>query len=143
MPFLTLASNHHAQHDTVPMNNCTLNLPRYFYVPLIGRLKKKWNNWHDVLEELIAGASGSFPMSLLFATDGQSIGESTLASVLLVTIQGWFHLGLTGLLSLLSKGLSRAFSSTTIWNHQSLALAFLLVQLSHVYMTNGKKKTTT
>ena len=63
-------------------------------------------------------ASGSFPISQLFATSGQSIGASTSASVLLVNIQGWFPLGLTGLISLLSKGLSRVFSNTTIQKHQ-------------------------
>ena len=57
-------------------------------------------------------------MSQLFATGGQSIGASTSASVLPVNIQGWFPLGLTGLISLLSKGLSRVFSSTTIQKHQ-------------------------
>ena len=73
--------------------------------------------------ELITGASESFPMSLLLATDGQSIGESTLASGLLMTIQGWFPLGLTGWISLQSEGLSSVFSSTTLWDHQSLALS--------------------
>ena len=61
-------------------------------------------------------ASGSFPMSRLFTSGGQSIGIS--AAVLLMNIQGWFPLGLTGLISLLSKGLSRVFSSTTVWKHQ-------------------------
>ena len=61
-------------------------------------------------------ASGSFPMSQLFPSGGQSIGAS--ASVLPVNIQGWFPLGLTGLISLLSKGLSRVLSNTTIWKHQ-------------------------
>ena len=50
-------------------------------------------------------ASGSFPMSQLFASGGQWIGASALASVLPVSIQGWFLLGLTGLISLLSKEL--------------------------------------
>ena len=59
-------------------------------------------------------ASESFPMSWLFALSVQSIGASASASVLPVNIQGWFPLGLNGLISLLSKGLSRAFSSTTI-----------------------------
>ena len=58
-------------------------------------------------------ASGSFPMSQLFASGNQSIGVSALASVLPVNIQDWFPLGLTSLI-LLSKGLSRVFSSTTI-----------------------------
>ena len=53
-----------------------------------------------------------FSMSRLFPSGGQRIGAST--SVLPVNIQGWFHLGLTGLISLESKGLSRAFSNTTI-----------------------------
>ena len=57
-----------------------------------------------------------FPKSLLFTSGGQSIGAS--ASVLPVNIQGWFPLGLIGLIFLLSKGLSRAFSSTTIQKHQ-------------------------
>ena len=60
----------------------------------------------------------SFPMSQLLASDGQSIGVSASASVLPVNIQGWFSLVLTGLISLLSKGLSRVFSSTTIWKYQ-------------------------
>ena len=61
-------------------------------------------------------ASGSFPMSWPFAWGGQSIGAS--ASVLPMSIQGWFPLGLTGLISLVSKGPSRVFSSTTAWKHQ-------------------------
>jgi len=56
-------------------------------------------------------ASGSFPVSQLFASGGQSTGASMSASVLPMNIQGWFPLGLTGLISLLSKGLSRVFSS--------------------------------
>ena len=63
-------------------------------------------------------ASGSFPMSQLFASDSQSIGASALAPVLPLNIQDWFPLGLTGWLSFQSKGLSRAFSSTTVWKHQ-------------------------
>ena len=59
-------------------------------------------------------ASGSFPMSCLFASGHQSIRASASASVLPMNIQGWFPLGLTGLISLLSKGLSRVFSSTTV-----------------------------
>ena len=62
-------------------------------------------------------ASGSFPMSWLLASGGQSIGDSASASVLPMNIQDWFPLGWTGLITLLSKGLSRVFSSTTIWKH--------------------------
>ena len=63
-------------------------------------------------------ASGSFPVSFLFASGSQSIGASASAAVLRMNIQDWFPLGLTFLISLLSKGLSRIFSSTTIWKHQ-------------------------
>ena len=63
-------------------------------------------------------ASGSFPMSWLFPSGGQSIGASAAASVLPMNTQGWFPLELTGLISWQSKGLSRIFYSTTIWKHQ-------------------------
>ena len=60
--------------------------------------------------------SGSFPMSWIFASGCQNTGAST--SVLPMHIQGWFPLGLTGLVSLQFKGLSRLFFSTTIQKHQ-------------------------
>ena len=63
-------------------------------------------------------ASGSFPVSQFFASGGQSIGVSALASVLLMNIQGWFPLGWTGWISLQSKGLWRVFSNTTVQKHQ-------------------------
>ena len=64
-----------------------------------------------------------FLMSQLFASSGQSVRAS--ASVLPMNIQDWFPLGLTGLISLLSKGLSRVFSNTTVQKHQFLVLSFL------------------
>ena len=63
-------------------------------------------------------ASGSFPMSQLFASGGQTTGASASTSVLPMNIQSSFPLGFTGLISWLSKGLSRGFSSTTVWKHQ-------------------------
>ena len=63
-------------------------------------------------------ASGSFQMSQLFASGGQSIGVSALASVLPMNIQDWFPLGWTGWISLQSKGLSRIFSNITVQMHQ-------------------------
>ena len=63
-------------------------------------------------------ASGSFQKSQLFTLGSQSIGVSASASVLPMNIQDWFPLGWTGWISLQSKGLSRVFSSTTIWKHQ-------------------------
>ena len=70
-------------------------------------------------------ASGSFQMSQLFASGGQSIGVSASASVLPVNIQDWSPLGWTGWISLQSKGLSRVFSNTTLQNINSSALSFL------------------
>ena len=77
-------------------------------------------------------ASGSFLMSQLFASGGQSIGASALASVLPMNIQGWFHLGLTGWISLLSKGLSRVFSDTTVQKHQFFSTQFSWWSNSHI-----------
>ena len=57
-------------------------------------------------------ASGSFPVSQLFTSGGQSVGVSALVSVLLMNIQGWFTLGLISLICLQFKGLSRVFSNT-------------------------------
>ena len=70
-------------------------------------------------------ASGSFPVSQFFASGGQTIGPSASASVLPMNIQGWFPLGLTGLISSLSRGISSIISSTTVRKHQ-----FFSAQLS-------------
>ena len=69
-------------------------------------------------------ASGSFPMSQLFASGVQSIGISTLASVLPKNTQDWSPLEWTGWISLQSKGLSRDFSNTTVQKHQFFGLSF-------------------
>ena len=81
-------------------------------------------------------ASGTFPVSRLFASGGQSIGASAL--VLPMNIRDWFPFGLTSLISLQFQGLSRVFSSTTAQMHQFFgAQLSLIVQLSHQYMTTG------
>ena len=72
-------------------------------------------------------ASRSFPMSRLFATGGQSIGASASMWVLPMNIQAWFPVGMTGLISLQSKGLSRVFSSTTVLKHQFFSAQPFLV----------------
>ena len=82
--------------------------------------------------------SGSFPMSWLLMSSGQSTGTSASASVLSMNIQCWFPLGLTGLISLLSKRLSGVFPSTTIWKVNSSMLSLLSDPISHLYMTTGK-----
>ena len=78
-------------------------------------------------------ASGSFPMSWLFISGGQSIGTSVSPSVFLMNTQGWFLLGVTGLVSLLSKELSRVFSSTTVWKHQLFGTQPSLWSQSHIH----------
>ena len=70
-------------------------------------------------------ASGSFQMSQFFPSGGQSIGVSASTSVLQMNIQDWFPSGLTGWISLQSKGLPRVFSNTTVQKHQ-----FFSTQLS-------------
>ena len=76
--------------------------------------------------------SGSFPMNWLFVSGGQNIGASVSASVIPMIIQGWFPLGLTGLISLQSKGPSIIFSSTTVQKHQFFS-AQLSLSKSHIH----------
>ena len=77
-------------------------------------------------------ASGSFPMSRLFASCGQSIGVSASASVLPMNIEDWSPLGWNGWVSLLSKGLSRVFSSATNQKHQFFGTQPFLLPRSHI-----------
>ena len=74
-------------------------------------------------------ASGSFPMNSFFASDGQSTGASSSASALPVNIHGWFPLGLTGLISVLSKGHSGVLSRATVGKNQ-LITHFLFIPSS-------------
>ena len=71
-------------------------------------------------------ASGSFSMSQIFPSGGQSIGVSASTSVLPMNTQNWFPLGWTGWISLQSKGLSRVFSNTTVQKHQFFGAQFSL-----------------
>ena len=78
-------------------------------------------------------ASGSFPKSRLFTSGGLSIGASASVSVLSMISQGWFPLALTGLISLLSKGLLKVFSSTTVVKHQFFGTQQFLWSNSHIH----------
>ena len=80
-------------------------------------------------------ASGSFPMSQLFASDGQSKG----ASVLPMNIQDWFPAGLTSLISLQFKGLSKVFFSTTVLKHQFFGFQLFLWSKFHIHTWLLKK----
>ena len=110
-----------------PMDGSTLGFPVLPYLPVFAQIHVHWvvvlfNHLifcHPLLLFLQSfTASGYFLMSWLFTSGGQSIGTSASASVLLMNIQDWFPLVLTGLISLQSKGLSRVFSNTTIQKHQ-------------------------
>ena len=76
-------------------------------------------------------ASGSFQMSQFFASGGQNIRVSALASVLPMNIQDWSPLEWTGWISLQSKGLSRVFSNTTVQKHQFFSAQLSLQSNSH------------
>ena len=78
---------------------------------------------------------GSFQ---LFAAGGQNIGVSASTSVHPMNTQNWSPLAWTGWISLQSKGLSRVFSNTTVQKHQFFGACFLILQISHPYMTTGK-----
>ena len=86
-----------------------------------------------ILLPSIFPASGSFPMSQFFTSGGQSIGVSASASVLSMDIQDWFPFGLTGWISLQSKGLSRVFSNSTVQKHQFFGAQLSLWSNSHVH----------
>ena len=83
--------------------------------------------------------SGSFSVSQFFSSGGQSIGFPASASVLPMNIQDWFPLGLTGWISLQSKGLSRVFSNTTLQKHQFFSAQLSLWSNSNIHTWLLKK----
>ena len=114
---LTLCDLHGLQHIRLP---CPLLSPRVCSnsYPL-----SQW--WHPTISSSVTLSPPALNLSQhqdlfqwVFPSGGQSIGASTSAPVLPMNMQCWFSLGLTGLISLLCKGLSKVFSSTTIWKHQ-------------------------
>ena len=117
----TLCDPHGLQHARLPCPSpsprvCSISCPlsRWCY-PTISSFVVPFSSCLQSFP-----ASGSFPMSWLFPSDGQSIGASVLVPPM--NIQDWVPLGLTGLVSLLSKGLSRVFSSTTVQKHQFFSM---------------------
>ena len=121
------------QHSRLP---CPLPSPRacsnscllsWWCYPAISSSVIPFSSWLQSFP-----ASGSFLMSQLFASGGQSIGTSV--SFLPINIQDWFPLGLTGLISLLSEGLSRVFSNTTIQKHPFFGAQPSLWSNSHIHM---------
>ena len=124
---------HGLQHSRLPHPSlspriCSNSCPsRWWYHPTISSFVTSYSSCPQSFP-----ASGSFPMSQFFASGGRRIGASALASVLPMSIRGRFPLGLTGLISLLSKRLSRVFSSTTIWKHQFFSTQPSLWANSHI-----------
>ena len=114
-----------------PMNRSTPGLPVHHQLPEFTRthVHRVGDNHPTISSSVVPfsscpqslPASGSFQMSQPFASGGQSIGVSALASVLPMNTQDRSPLGWTGWISLQSKGLSRVFSNTTILKHQFCA----------------------
>ena len=103
--------------------------PAQFHVPVMP--SKHLILWHPLL--LLPSI---FPSLRVFSNEsgGQRIGVSASASVLPMNIQGWFPLGLTGVISLQSKGLSRIFSSTTVQKYQFFSAQLFLWSNSHIHI---------
>ena len=123
-----------------PMNRSTPGLPIHHQLPEFTQTHVHWVG--DAISSSVVSfsscpqslpASGSFPVSQLFAWGGQSIGVSALASVLSMNTQDWFPLGWTGWISLLSKELSRVFSNTTVQKHQFFSAQLSSQSNSHIH----------
>ena len=131
-----------------PMDWSTPGLPVHHQLPVFTQTRVHWvgdaiQPSHPLSSLFLPTfksftASGSFPMSQLFTSGGQSIGVSVSTSVPPMYIQDWFPLGWTGWISLQSKRLSRVFSNTIVQKHQFFSAQLFIVQLSHPYMTTGK-----
>ena len=137
----TLCGLHGLQHTRLPCpslpagicsNSCPLN---WWWFPNILSSVILFSSCHQSLP-----AWRFFPMSQIFASGDQSIGVSDSASVLPMNIQDWFPLALTSLISLLSKGPSRVFSSTTVWKHQFFHSQHSLWSKSHIHTWLPEKK---
>ena len=85
-----------------------------------------------LLPSIFPSIPGSFPMSQFFTSGGQNIGVSASSLVLPMNIQGWFPLGLIGLISLQSNRLSKVFSNTTVQKHQFFGIQLSLRSNSHI-----------
>ena len=114
-----------------PCPSPSRRLPKFMFIALV-TLSSHLILWFPLLLcPQSFQASGTFPMSHLCTSDDQNTGASASASVLPVNIQDWSSLRSTGLISLLSKGLSGAFSSTTVQRHQYFGVLLSLWSSSH------------
>ena len=142
--------SHSVVSDSLPLHG--LQHARLPYLsPTPGACSKSYPSsqwWHPTISSSVIPlssclqsfqASGSFPVSQFFKSGGQSTEVSASASVLPMNIQDWFPLGLTGWISLLSKGFSRVFSNTTFLKHQFFGAQLSIQSNSqHPYITTGK-----
>ena len=107
----------------------------FLYGPTLTSIHDYWKNhsfdYMDCPQSF--PTSGSFQMSQLFTSGGQSIGVSASTSVLPMNSQDWYPLGWTGWISLQSKGLSRVFSKTTVQNHQFFSAQLYSQSNSHIH----------
>ena len=103
-----------------PIDCGTTGFPVHHQLPGLVQNHVHWSRWRHshLLLPSVFPSIRVFPMSQFFESGGQSIGASTAASVIPMNMQDWFSLGLTGLVSLQSKGLSRVFSNATVQKHQ-------------------------
>ena len=129
-----------------PMDYSTPGFPVLHYLPEFAQTHVHWVS--GAIQPPVAPFSscsqsfpalGSFPMSQLFTSGGQSIATSTSASVLPMNIQGWFPLRWTGWISLLPKRLSRVFSSTTVQKHQFFGSQPSLWSNCHIHTDYRKR----
>ena len=125
-----------------PMDCSTPGFPVLHYLPEFAQTHIHWVSdaiqpFHPLLPSsphLFNPSQHQYcPMTWLFASDGQSFGASASASILPLNIQDGFPLGLTGLIFLLSKGLARVSSSTTVWKHQFFSAQFSLRVLDSIF----------
>ena len=126
-----------------PMNCSTPGLPVHHQLPEFTQTQRPSSRWcHPGISSSVIPfsscpqalpASGSFPISQLFAWGGQSIGVSGSTSVLPMNTQDWSPLGWTGWISLQPKGLSRVFSNTTVQKHQFFCAQLSSQSNSHIH----------
>ena len=124
--YLLLLFSHQVMSDCLQPMDCSMpgfHVPHC--LPEFAQVHVHWIGDAIQPSHPLLSSSSAFDLSQdqgifqwLFASGGQSFGAATSASVLPLSVQGWFPLRLTGLISLLSKRLSRVFSSTTVWKHQ-------------------------
>ena len=132
-----------------PMNRSTPSLPCPSPTPGVHADSRPSSQWcHPAISSSVMPfspcpqslpASESFPMSQLFAWGGQSTGGSASASVLPMNTQDWSPLGWTGWISLQPKGLSRAFSNTTVQKHQFFGAQLSSQSNSHIHTWSLEK----